>query len=575
MIEAPKRFNENPEKATEIKKNGTEAIGIDQDGVAKSIDIEVLMTKDNVGLGDVDNTSDADKPVSTAQQAALNLKETVANVNALKGTGWAGETIKGNATDIQAIHDNIVTDFSGGTSKFAGAVETKELYTLMGAREYGIVFDEITGTTTRTLDAVGMSISVPDGIAPITSDFDNIYPWSEMKHVKINLNGEKREQNAVDYDSFDGEVMTRIPPFWYKDYRENDKRYMSISAKRRAGYTFKKEMYIASFPASKSGSDYQSRIGEAPVTSTSYTNFISGFYAQGDTKWSMYDANVLHSLVLLTCIEAGTMNHKGAYGRGINSGMPYRSSGYDIKANTTDANTVTVGSSLPFYTGMTVQIGTGYTSSNIASDRLITDIVDNGDGTQTLTVDGATFSVAVGNTCVTWGQSVPQAQFDAIGDGSGYILQHESENRSHVCYRGIWDLWGNVWQFAGGFMRYDGQYYGCADISKYNITDPRGAEGWADLGIGGYAANGYQQKRGSVEVEGGAIDVPLLWGGVAGSETYYSAYLYYFTDAYTGARVLLLGGYWGSGVHVSLVYSNGNDSPSSTVIVIGSRLIRS
>lgn len=32
------------------------------------------ITKDEVGLGDVDNTSDADKPISTAQQAALDLK---------------------------------------------------------------------------------------------------------------------------------------------------------------------------------------------------------------------------------------------------------------------------------------------------------------------------------------------------------------------------------------------------------------------------------------------------------------------------------------------------------------------
>jgi len=71
---APKRFKQNTTKATEIKRNGTEAIGIDQDGIAKSIDIEVLMTKDNVGLGDVDNTSDADKPVSTAQQGALDNK---------------------------------------------------------------------------------------------------------------------------------------------------------------------------------------------------------------------------------------------------------------------------------------------------------------------------------------------------------------------------------------------------------------------------------------------------------------------------------------------------------------------
>jgi hypothetical protein len=32
------------------------------------------VTKTHVGLGNVDNTSDANKPVSTAQQTALNLK---------------------------------------------------------------------------------------------------------------------------------------------------------------------------------------------------------------------------------------------------------------------------------------------------------------------------------------------------------------------------------------------------------------------------------------------------------------------------------------------------------------------
>ena len=108
----PKRFKQNTTKATEIKRNGTEAIGIDQDGVAKSIDIEVLMTKDNVGLGDVDNTSDADKPVSIAQGGALALKESVANVNTLKGTGWAGETVKGNAEDIATLNGDDSTEGS-------------------------------------------------------------------------------------------------------------------------------------------------------------------------------------------------------------------------------------------------------------------------------------------------------------------------------------------------------------------------------------------------------------------------------------------------------------------------------
>ena len=37
------------------------------------------ITATMVGLGNVDNTSDADKPVSTAQQTALNLKANIAN----------------------------------------------------------------------------------------------------------------------------------------------------------------------------------------------------------------------------------------------------------------------------------------------------------------------------------------------------------------------------------------------------------------------------------------------------------------------------------------------------------------
>ena len=43
------------------------------------------ITKAHVSLGNVDNTSDADKPVSTAQQTALNAKEDDANKGAANG----------------------------------------------------------------------------------------------------------------------------------------------------------------------------------------------------------------------------------------------------------------------------------------------------------------------------------------------------------------------------------------------------------------------------------------------------------------------------------------------------------
>lgn len=41
--------------------------------------IKAWLVKGDVGLGNVDNTADASKPISTAQQAALDLKAPVAS----------------------------------------------------------------------------------------------------------------------------------------------------------------------------------------------------------------------------------------------------------------------------------------------------------------------------------------------------------------------------------------------------------------------------------------------------------------------------------------------------------------
>lgn len=58
----------------------------------------VTITKSDVGLGNVDNTSDANKPVSTAQQSALDLKAN-ASVTISAGTGLTGGgTLAANRT---------------------------------------------------------------------------------------------------------------------------------------------------------------------------------------------------------------------------------------------------------------------------------------------------------------------------------------------------------------------------------------------------------------------------------------------------------------------------------------------
>lgn len=78
----------------------------------KALSADVTLAKADVGLGNVDNTSDANKPISTAEQAALNLKAnlasptftgtvggiTAAMVGAPSGSGTSSGTNTGDQT---------------------------------------------------------------------------------------------------------------------------------------------------------------------------------------------------------------------------------------------------------------------------------------------------------------------------------------------------------------------------------------------------------------------------------------------------------------------------------------------
>jgi hypothetical protein len=97
------------------------------------------ITKSMVGLGSVDNTADTAKPVSTAQQTALDLKESLANKGANSGymgldsTGRAAQTnlpalalalhlIVGDGSDGNLVYD--------GSSTILGMAPAASLYTL-------------------------------------------------------------------------------------------------------------------------------------------------------------------------------------------------------------------------------------------------------------------------------------------------------------------------------------------------------------------------------------------------------------------------------------------------------------
>ena len=100
------------------------------------------VAKGDIGLGNVDNTSDADKPVSTATQTALNAKANTADVptslNDLSDVSIVG-TPTGNQALIYDATANAFKSQVSYTNRFEDEVETgKEMPTIFAERAYSV-----------------------------------------------------------------------------------------------------------------------------------------------------------------------------------------------------------------------------------------------------------------------------------------------------------------------------------------------------------------------------------------------------------------------------------------------------
>jgi hypothetical protein len=120
------------------------------------------VTKTHVGLGNVDNTTDAGKPVSTAQQTALDLK---AN---LSGPTFTGTVILPSTTSIGDVTSTEIGYIDGVTSS---------IQTQLNAKAPSSTTVTLTGTETLTNKRITKrTVSITDSAAPTpNSDTTDIY----------------------------------------------------------------------------------------------------------------------------------------------------------------------------------------------------------------------------------------------------------------------------------------------------------------------------------------------------------------------------------------------------------------
>lgn len=165
--------------------------GVDVTGTVVSLSGSVLTT---LGLNNVTNTSDANKPVSTAQQTALDLKADISSLGALATLSTVGTSTITDANVTNAKLANIATSsLKGRLTAGTGVVEDLTLSAVKTAMSLGSVnntsdANKPVSTAQQTALNLKANLASPTltgtPLAPTPTDTDDTTKIATTAHVK-------------------------------------------------------------------------------------------------------------------------------------------------------------------------------------------------------------------------------------------------------------------------------------------------------------------------------------------------------------------------------------------------------
>ena len=136
-----------------------------------------------------------------------------------------------------------------------------------GIMVYGIKRDTNSTSTAweRIEDSIGLEANavLPESSTTVANttvknDFDNIYPWSEIKSYNYNANTRKVTawygDSNFKFDGSNGEVLTYIPGFYYKREVVNGMEYQYISKYEQEGYSYSEPFSVGRYKISRASS---------------------------------------------------------------------------------------------------------------------------------------------------------------------------------------------------------------------------------------------------------------------------------------------------------------------------------
>jgi hypothetical protein len=209
----------------------------------------------------------------------------------VKGT-WVVTVTKDSASATKSVE--VVSD---------GAIYSVEVFTF---RIYGISRSRSVSTPewARTDDAEGFTASAALGTQSGHSDFDTIYPWSEITRTTLST----------------GDVMVKIPKFWYRRYILNDIEYIQISDKSESGFdlhpafTTSDFIYVGAYITS--GSSTVTSASGASVTKAKTRSWHITNAGNKGAGWSIMSIEALSAIQMLILVEYATYDVQSAIGAG-------------------------------------------------------------------------------------------------------------------------------------------------------------------------------------------------------------------------------------------------------------------
>lgn len=184
----------------------------------------------------------------------------------------------------------------------------------------------------RLNDNVGLVANATHDGSAVVNNFDSIYPWSDIISYNYDTKGQRITafygDPTFDFSGNNGQVLTRIPKFWYKIWKDGGYYYYSIADNKVDGYIESQQFSVGRYTVSGSSSGVFSRSGQAPFVNYNITNARTYARNVGD-RFGILDYHIF-LISLLYIVEYADYNSQNKLGKGnINNTAALTSGGCD------------------------------------------------------------------------------------------------------------------------------------------------------------------------------------------------------------------------------------------------------